>query len=138
FYGGLLFATKYIYAPGIACGALLLVWRHRALKKQLVSLALHAIATAAPSVIASLTYNYLCFGSPLATGYGAYFDKHWGENPLTRLWAMFLSPGKSIFLYSPPLILGIAALPRLGREHRAACLSVIAAAAPVLLVYSRY
>jgi hypothetical protein len=51
---------------------------------------------------------------------------------------MWLSPGKSVLLYSPPLVLGIAALPRLWRDHRAACLAVIAAGAPVLAIYSYY
>lgn len=138
FYAGFLFATKYIYAPGIAVALLLLAWRHRAKKRELVPLVVHAAALAAPFVISSMVFNYLCFGSPLATGYAEYFDKYWGENPITRLWAMFLSPGKSIFLYSPPLILGIAALPRMWREHRSACIAILAAGAPVLAVYSRY
>ncbi len=138
FYAGFLFATKFIYLPGIAVSLLLLLWRHRALKKDLVPLALHAAAFAAPFLIGTMVFNALCFGSPFATGYAEYFDKYWGENSMTRLWAMFLSPGKSIYLYSPPLILGIAALPRMWREHRAACLAVLSAGAPVLFVYSRY
>ena len=137
-FAGLLFSLKYIYAPGIACGVLLLVWRKRALKRELVTYALHAAIVAAPFVISSMVYNYLCFGSPFTTGYSEYFARHWGENPMTRLWAMFLSPGKSIFLYSPPLVLGFAALPRLWKRHRDACLIMLAAIVPVLLVYSRY
>jgi hypothetical protein len=51
---------------------------------------------------------------------------------------MFLSPGKSIFLYAPPLILGLVALPSVWRHHRAVCLAILATVGPVLLVYSRY
>ncbi len=137
-FAGLLFATKYIYAPGILGGLLVAIWRKRTLERELVPLALHAAAIALPFVIASMIYNALCFGSPFTTGYSEYFARHWGENSVSRLWAMFLSPGKSIFVYSPPLLLGIAALPRLWREHRSACITAIASIAPVLLVYSRY
>ncbi|MBL0216955.1 MAG: hypothetical protein IPQ07_24135 [Myxococcales bacterium] len=137
-FAGLLFATKYIYAPGILGGLLVAIWRKRALKRELVPLALHAAAIGLPFVVASMIYNAMCFGSPFTTGYSEYFARHWGENSMSRLWAMFLSPGKSIFLYSPPLILGIAALPRLWREHRDACITALASIVPVLLVYSRY
>ena len=138
FYAGLLFSLKYIYAPGILGGVALLLWRKRALGRALIPLALHAAAVAAPFLIISMAYNYACWGSPFTTGYTEYFARHWGENSMTRLWAMFLSPGKSIFLYSPPLILGIIAIPRMIREQRDACLAILATVAPVLLVYSRY
>jgi hypothetical protein len=137
-YAGLLFGVKYIYAASIVGAALLLGWRLRRDRRALARAALAAASTAAPSLALALGYNYVCWGSPLATGYDAYADTLWGENAVAGLWGMFLSPGKSVFLYSPPLLLGLAALPRLWRAHRAACLAVIATAGPVLAVYSRY
>jgi len=134
-YAGLLFSMKYIYAPGILGGVAFLAWRHR---KRALPLIPHAALTGAPFLIASLVYNYLCWGSPLSTGYTPYFATYWGENPLISLWGTFLSPGKSLLLYSPPLILGLVGIPRLVRDHRAACLAILAIAGPVLLVYSRY
>ncbi|HWO23043.1 MAG TPA: hypothetical protein VNO30_30085 [Kofleriaceae bacterium] len=137
-YAGLLFGMKYIYAASIAGAALYLAWRHWRDRRLLVRIALAAATTAAPSLLLALLYNYLCWGSPLATGYDAYANTLWGENAVAGLWGMFLSPGKSLFLYSPPLLLGLAVLPRLWRDHRAACLAVLATAGPVLAVYSRY
>lgn len=143
-YAGLLFGIKYIYAASLVGGAAYLVLgargtplgrAGRAAQRRLV---LAAGIAAAPSLVVALVYNALCWGSPLGTGYAPYFATYWGENPMVGLWGMWLSPGKSVFLYSPPLILGFAALPRLWRDHRAACLAVIAAGAPVLAVYSRY
>jgi hypothetical protein len=138
FFAGLLFGLKYVYPPGILGGLGILLWRKRKLGRGLVPLALHCAAIAAPFVISAMIYNYVCFGSPFTSGYSEYFSRHWGENSMSRLWAMFLSPGKSIFLYSPPLILGIAALPRMWRAHRSACVISLAAIVPVLLAYSRY
>lgn len=134
-YAGLLFGVKYIYAPGIAGAVVFLAWRHR---RRVLPLIPHAALTGVPFLLASMIYNYLCWGSPTSTGYTPYFATYWGENPAISLWGTFLSPGKSLFLYSPPLILGLAGIPRLVREHRAAWIAILATAAPVLLVYSRY
>jgi hypothetical protein len=136
-YAGLLFSMKYIYAASIVGGALYLALALRR-DRRAPGVALAAATTAAPFAIIALVYNALCWGSPLSTGYAPYFASDWGENPLVGLWGMLLSPGKSLFLYSPPLVLGFAALPRLWRDHRAACLAVIAAGAPVLAIYSYY
>ena len=137
-YAGLLISTKYIYAPAVLGAAVFLAWPRRRDPRLLGRLAAHAAAAAAPFALAILVYNYLCWGSATSTGYHPYFEAYWGENPLVRLWGMFLSPGKSVFLYSPPLVLGLAALPRLWRDHRRACLAVLATAGPVIAVYSRY
>jgi hypothetical protein len=137
-YAGLLFSMKYIYAIAIAGAAVLLVWRLRHDRRLLLRLALAAASTSLPFVALAMVYNYLCWSSPWTTGYHPYFASYWGEHPLVGLWGMFLSPGKSVLLYSPPLVLGLAALPRLWRDHRRACLAVLATAGPVIAVYSRY
>jgi hypothetical protein len=139
-YVGLLVSMKYIYAASVlGAGAYLVVALalHRDLRLAL-RLVLGIATTAGPFLVLALVYNTLCWGSPTGTGYGPYFATYWGENSWVGLWGMLLSPGKSVFLYSPPLVLGFAALPRLWRDHRAACLAILAAGAPVLLVYSRY
>jgi len=137
-WAGLLFSVKYIYAVSLIGGGIYLLWRFRARRRALLPVIGWAAAVATPFLAIALVYNALCWGSPFKTGYHPYFDDYWGENILVGLWGMFLSPGKSLFLYSPPLILGILAVPLLIRQHRAACLAVIAAALPVLLIYSRY
>jgi hypothetical protein len=137
-WAGLLFSVKYIYAVALLGGAVYLILRLRPEWRRIARLAAWAALTSAPFLAAALVYNALCWGSPLGTGYAPYFETYWGENILVGLWGVFLSPGKSLFLYSPPLLLGLAALPLLLREHRAACLAVLATAGPVLLVYSRY
>ena len=144
-YAGLLFSVKYIYAASVLGGAVYLALALRGDRhdrhidrRAALRFALAAATTTLPFLALALVYNALCWGSPLATGYSPYFATYWGENPAVGLWGMFLSPGKSVFLYSPPLVLGFAALPRLWRGHRAACLAVLAAGAPVLAIYSRY
>jgi hypothetical protein len=137
-FAGLLFGFKYIYAATIVGGFGYLAWTLRSQRAVLVRLIVPVAIVAVPFVIMAMIYNYLTYGSPVSTGYNAYFDKYWGENPMSALWGMFLSPGKSVFLYSPPLILGLYALPRLVREHRSLCWIVLATAGPVIAIYSRY
>src|SRR6266545_106220 len=110
-WAGLLFSVKYIYAAALVGGAVYLALRLRPRWRLVARLAGWAALTGAPFLVVALLYNALCWGSPLATGYAPYFDAYWGENILVGLWGVFLSPGKSLFLYSPPLLLGLAALP---------------------------
>jgi len=137
-WAGLLFGVKYVYALALVGAAAYLVVRLRPRWGLLARLAGWAAITSAPFLAVALFYNWLCWGSPVRTGYASYVDIYWGENVLVGLWGMFLSPGKSLFLYSPPLILGLAALPLLVREHRAACAAILATAGPVLLFYGCY
>ena len=137
-WAGLLFSSKYVYAVAVLGACIYLVWRYRRQWKVLGNFALWAGVTFLPFLVAVLFYNAVCWGSPMKTGYTPYFDQYWGENLLVGLWGPFLSPGKSVFLYSPLLILGLAAIPVLLRSHRAVCLVLLATAAPVVLVYSRY
>lgn len=57
---------------------------------------------------------------------------------LTGLAELFLSPGKSVFLYCPPLALGVVALARAWRRERLLVLAWVAAVVPpVLLIAGR-
>jgi len=137
-WAGLLFSVKYIYAASLIGGGIWLALRLRGQWRLLGRLTAWAAVTAVPFLIVALIYNWLCWGSPFVTGYTPYFHVYWGENILFGLWGMFLSPGKSVFLYSPPLILGLLALPLLWREHRDYLAAVGLVAGLVLLVYARY
>jgi hypothetical protein len=134
-WAGLLISSKYIYGVALLGAAVLLLLRMRG--RLALRLGGWAVLTTLPFVAAALIYNHICWGSPLRTGY-SYFSDYWGENPLVGLWGMFLSPGKSLLLYSPPLLLGLAGLPLFLRRHRFAALAVLATAGPVLLVYAYY
>ncbi len=85
-----------------------------------------------------LARNYAFFGNPFDFGV-PYTDingkdiESW-RNPLwLGLVGFLFSPGKSAFLFSPPIILGILGLPGLWRRNRALC--VLAAMAPLATVF---
>jgi len=103
-----------------------------------------AVAVAAGAfVILLLWRNAYLHGSPFEFGYptaaegGKALNSF--ETPLaTGLLGFLVSPGKSIFLFSPPILLALLGLPRLWRRDRG--LAFVAAAAPVayLLFFATY
>jgi 4-amino-4-deoxy-L-arabinose transferase-like glycosyltransferase len=92
---------------------------------------------------AYLVRNQIYFGNAFEFGYPdvAEGGRHLNtfRTPLaTGLFGFLLSPGKSVFLFAPPIVLAIAGLRRLWR--RDAGLAVVAAGSPLiyLLFFARY
>ena len=93
--------------------------------------------------VAYLARNQMLFGSPFDFGYpdvaegGKRLNSF--ETPLlTGLRGLLASPGKSVFLFAPPIVLAIAGLRRLARLDRG--LATVAAGLPLvyLFFFARY
>lgn len=70
-------------------------------------------------VFIQLWYNDIRYGHMFEFGYSASWDHLGFSNPLlTGLWGLFLSPGKSFFLYSPVTLLGAFSLPGFFRRKK--------------------
>jgi len=103
-----------------------------------------AVAIAAGVGVALLLWrNAYLHGSPVEFGYPTAAEGGKALNtfqtPLaTGLLGFLVSPGKSIFLFSPPILLAMLGLPRLWRRDRG--LAFVAAAAPIayLLFFATY
>ncbi len=103
-----------------------------------------ALAVAAGAFVALLLWrNAYLHGSPFDFGYPSAAEGgkalNTFETPLaTGLLGFLVSPGKSIFLFSPPILLELFGLPRLWRRDRG--LAFVAAAAPIvyLLFFATY
>ena len=103
-----------------------------------------ALAVAvAVGVVLLLWRNAYLHGSPFEFGYPSAAEGGKALNtfqtPLaTGLLGFLVSPGKSIFLFSPPILLALLGLPRLWRRNQA--LAFVAAATPVvyLLFFATY
>lgn len=135
-WGGLLLNSKPVFAASLALGAAVLVVRLWSNRKALAVVAGWGAIGVAPLVAVALTYNHLRWGSPFETGY---------REPLSLLrestWAgllgLVLSPGKSIFLYSPAVALAVLAIPRFVRRHRGPALVLLLIILPPVLVHAR-
>lgn len=141
---GLLVASKLVYAVAVLGGVVFLAGSLRGRWRELRTLVLWAAAAAAPFAALVLFYNWARWGSLTDAGYvltpkaGVVNASPFGEKISTGLWGMFLSPGKSVFLYSPPLVLALFGFPRLLRRSPAVVWAMTATIVPVLLVYSRF
>ena len=103
-----------------------------------------ALAVASGACVALLLWrNAYLHGSPFEFGYPTAAEGgkalNTFETPLfTGLLGFLVSPGKSVFLFSPPILLALLGLPRLWRRDRG--LAVVAASVPVvyLLFFATY
>jgi hypothetical protein len=93
--------------------------------------------------VAYLWRNNYLFGDPFDFGYPISSDGGKNMNSFdtpifTGLYGFLLSPGKSVFLFAPPILLAIAGIRKLARLDRG--LAIIAAVLPVvyLLFYARF
>lgn len=96
-------------------------------------------AASVVGLILALAYNEVRFGSWFETG-KLYFAAEGTVlgNPIAGLLTLVISPGKSVFLYSPPLVLGLLGFSRLWRQRTALATVLVAASLIVLLLFSAF
>jgi hypothetical protein len=104
--------------------------RHRAAKILAIVVALFGMAY--------LARNLYLFGDPFEFGYPAVSDGGKNMNSFdtpmsTGLYGFLLSPGKSLFLFAPPILLAIAGIRKLVRLDKG--LALVVAALPVVYLF---
>jgi hypothetical protein len=146
---GALVATKLVYLVAVLGGAAWLAWRllrgsePRLEAGRLLRVFGWAALGVLPFALMVVAHNIARWGSPFSSGYalaptpGIMRVAPFGENMLVGLWGLFLSPGKSLFLYCPPLLLGLLGLPRLYRRAPEVVTAMALTVLPVVLLYSR-
>jgi len=105
--------------------------------------ALALCATSAIGVAALLAHNALLFGGPFEFGYPATAEGakrlNTFDTPLWKgLYGFLLSPGKSVFVFAPPVILALAGLGRLWKLERGAATVAILFPLTYLFFFARY
>jgi len=145
-WAGLLVNAKPVFLLSGIGGGLFLMWELRRNWRALVLVALVSVGSAFPFGAAYLYYNYVRWGSIYSTGYGLAFAGtgvssapvgilH--ESPLVGLFGMFLSPGKSIFLYSPPIFLALLGFVRFFKRFRTVVLAMVLTIFPGLYLHAQ-
>jgi hypothetical protein len=94
-------------------------------------------------VAALLAHNALLFGGPFQFGYPAAAEGakrlNSFDTPLLKgLYGFLLSPGKSVFIFAPPLLLALAGLRRLWKIERGAATVAVCLPLLYLFFYARY
>jgi hypothetical protein len=134
---GLLFNTKLVYAISIPVVPIYIILRHRReWRKLLPALAAAAIPMLLLSSLA-LYHNWYKTRTLFDTGYNIPGGVFSGD-AYAALVGFFFSTGKSIFLYSPLLVLGVIAWPHFFRTHRPRALFLLALSAVVVLGNAKF
>ena len=141
--GALLGAAVWVRPTHVIVAPVFLVALFLRDRKKAWSVAAALAVAAGALVILLLWRNEYLHGSPFEFGYPAAAEggkalNSFGTPLATGLLGFLVSPGKSIFLFSPPILLAFLGLPRLWRRDRG--LAFVAAAAPVvyLLFFASY
>jgi len=100
-------------------------------------------AASAIGVTLLLAHNALLFGGPFQFGYPTAAEGakrlNTFDTPLWRgLYGFLFSPGKSVFIFAPPVILALAGLRRLWKLERGVAIVAIALPLLYLLFFARY
>ena len=133
---GLLVNSKTIYVVCFPGALAFLIWRLRG--RATLRDALPVLWGILPGALAFALYNWMRWGSVFTTGYESVTHGFWRESVLVGLWGQLLSPGKSLFLYSPPVLLSFFGLRAFWQRQRQMAVAVAVTVIPVLLVYSHY
>lgn len=89
------------------------------------------------SIGLALWFNHLRYGEWLALGYGA-GGYGFTNSMAVGLYGLLLAPGKSVFLYSPILILGLFGATRMFRSHRAESLLLAAILCATIPLFAKW
>jgi len=85
-----------------------------------------------------LAYNTLVFGGPASSGYQQSFASIFTLPVGVGLNGLLLSPGKGLWLYAPPVLLGLAGLLPFARRWPALALTLAGVVGPPLILFSIY
>ncbi len=136
-WAGLLVNAKYVYLVSVVAAGLYLAWTLRSRWRVMLETAVTAMVVALPFAAMILLYNHARWGSFTAAGYNLSSSVGISENVAVGLWGLLLSPGKSVFLYSPPLVAGLLGLPRAARRWPHFLPAFLLVLIPPLLVNAR-
>ncbi|HEY4245192.1 MAG TPA: hypothetical protein VGM88_35490 [Kofleriaceae bacterium] len=134
-WAGMLLNAKYVFAVAIVGAACAIAVR---LRRDALRVLGWAALAGAPFVALAVWYNVARWGSPLSSGYDAYYSAFFGGSVFDGAWGMLASPNKSIFLYAPPLVVAALMFPRCVRAVPRYGALVLATVVPVILVYCTY
>lgn len=134
----MLFRPDSVLLVGVAWLALPLVVRPREVPLQRLIGAL-----VVPMVLAlgwQVVYDLIRFGDPFDTGYDIQAKGRGFDMPLAEgLGILLASPGKGMFWFNPPIVLGVAGIAVLWRSHRRAVgLAIALVVLARVLLYARW
>ncbi|MBI5478768.1 MAG: glycosyltransferase family 39 protein [Deltaproteobacteria bacterium] len=139
---GVLLNSKIVYAVLLPVCAAYLLWAHlrdpaRRDLKRLGAACGVALLSFLPFLVLAVWHNWLKTGTLFRSGHEGQAD-FFGGDLGAALYGFLLSPGKSLFLFSPPLLLGVIGLAAAWRRRRAETLLLLGVCLVALLVHAKF
>ena len=140
---GLLVNSKYVFALSLP-GAFLFLAYHAWKTKRIRALVGACLWPAVPGIAflaIILWYNWVRTGSSFNSGYptlAGLTETVFREDLLVGLWSYLFSFGKSIFLYCPPLLLSLVAIPLVAKRCPSVLWALLLTAGPLICLYSKF
>lgn len=134
-WAGFLINTKLVFALSLPGGLLWIAWRLRRERRTLIETIVASAIGLLPWVLLAVWYNDARFGAASEVGYApstVVTGPAASERMYIALWGMFLSPAKSIFVYSPPLVLSLLALRTRDQRMRDVLVGLAVTVGPVV------
>jgi hypothetical protein len=135
-WAGLLLNAKLVYLLCLPGALAFLAWSLRRDRRALGRVVVGAGAAMVPLLAMIALYNQARWGSPLDAGYGPR-EAAPTERLFYGLWGQLLSPGKSVFLYSPALVLSLAGFRATRRRCPELLWLILATVVPILLLNAK-
>ena len=136
-WAGALVNTKLIFSLSLASGGIFVVvifWRDWSSLRRVVGYCSLALM---PLLALAAGYNYLRWGGPFLTGYEGVGSSA-TENPFFGICGLLFSTGKSVFIFSPPLVASVFLSRAFVRIHRRAAVAFAVASLPLVFAYARF
>jgi hypothetical protein len=134
---GAAFLTRHELILFVVPIATFLIAEARRRHSPLAGLVLPVLPGIAAAVGLWMALNAWRFGNPFDSGYLRDPLPAFGSSLASGLYGLLLSPGASLFLYCPVVVLAIAALPRLWKADRPTALFVLTAGLGCLIFYAQ-
>jgi hypothetical protein len=139
---GVLLNSKIVYALLLPLFVAYLLWAHlhdRARRdvRRLAMAGGVALLAFLPFLVAAVWHNLIKTGTLYRSGHEGQAD-FFGGDLGAALYGFLLSPGKSLFLFSPPLILGVIGVAAAWRRRRAEALLLLGICVVALLVHAKF
>ncbi len=132
----LLLSAKPVYALALPLPAAYLAWSLRRDPRALLRVLGWTTVFMLPAPALYFFYNWARWGSITNAGYVVGPALRQGDL-LQGLWGMFLSPGKSLLVYSPPVLLALFGAGALWRQYRQTAILMVLSIFPVLALNAR-
>lgn len=137
-WGALMINSKLVFVLALPGGMILCFYRLRHEWKRFLKLSLIAFIPLGLGILVILKHNEARTGIATGTGYGGVAPEIFAQPLWEGVWGLLLSPGRSVFLFSPPLVLAFLGLSKTWKTKPHVLWMLGLCFPPAFFLYAKY